>query len=303
MPCIVGLELFVYFHLYQLVTSFTAMNVNRYLRRIRYAGAIESDKQTLDALMRHHLYAVPFENIDIQAGEPIHLNVPQFYNKVVHHQRGGYCYELNGLFHQLLLHLDFNAFLISARVVKGRNVGPEYDHLAIVVIIGRQQWLVDVGFGDFTFRPLLIQPDIIQFDGKHNYKILNNIDVDGVKYMSVGRWNQSKDAYLPSYYFTLTPRQLSDFEEMNHFQQNSPTSYFTQSLMCSLPTEQGRISLINNRLILTNNSLRKEIAINPAELNDKLYEYFRIPKAFPSITNTLNSCHITVEERSESCRK
>src|SRR5215470_1616306 len=102
-----------------------------------------------------HMLAVPFENLSIHVGEPISLGVDALYDKIVRRRRGGFCYELNGLFAWLLRHLGFTVTLLSARVAQpDGGFTPEFDHLALVVPdIDGADWLADVGFGDSFHRP------------------------------------------------------------------------------------------------------------------------------------------------------
>ena len=73
------------------------MDIELYLRRIGYCGSREPTTETLKQLHRAHMLAVPFENLDILLGHPINLSLASFYDKIVQHRRGGFCYELNGL--------------------------------------------------------------------------------------------------------------------------------------------------------------------------------------------------------------
>ena len=92
------------------------MNKEKYLARIKYVGKLEPNLNLLKELQKSHLLNVPFENLDIHNQTPIELNVKRIYEKIVINNRGGFCYELNGLFYELLLLLNFNAKRISARV-------------------------------------------------------------------------------------------------------------------------------------------------------------------------------------------
>src|SRR4051812_21511122 len=112
-----------------------------YLARIGYAGSLAPTIETLRALHRAHLHAVPFENLDIHLGRPIKLDRGAFFRKIVGERRGGFCYELNGLFADLLAFLDFDVSLLSARVAReAGGFGPEFDHLAVLVHAGGR-WL------------------------------------------------------------------------------------------------------------------------------------------------------------------
>src|SRR5262245_22638473 len=90
------------------------MNVSAYLRRIGVAGPVRPDARMLTRLHRQHLYSVPFESLSIHLGEPIDLDEKALYDKIVRRRRGGFCYELNGLFAALLRQLGYPVTLLSA---------------------------------------------------------------------------------------------------------------------------------------------------------------------------------------------
>ena len=132
------------------------MNIEKYLARIGMDRiGVVPDIAGLKMLQRQHLLNVPFENLDIHWRRPIVLDIDSFYQKIVERNRGGFCYELNGLFNQLLRELGFETRLLSARVAMSDGTfTPEYDHAAILVIIGEMQYMADVGFGSFAAEPL-----------------------------------------------------------------------------------------------------------------------------------------------------
>src|SRR5712692_598787 len=110
------------------------LDVSAYLRRIDHAGPIAPTRETLHSLHRAHMFAVPFENLDIHLGRKIVCDEGRFLHKIVNERRGGFCYELNGALAALLRALGFQVTLLSARV--GRDDGsdgPEFDHLTLRV--------------------------------------------------------------------------------------------------------------------------------------------------------------------------
>src|SRR5690554_4349646 len=151
------------------------IEIQPYLNRINYKGPLIPNLALLNTLQKNHLLNIPFENLDIHYGVPIELDMDKIFQKVVKKGRGGFCYELNGLFHHLLSAIGFNAKIISARVYDRKKgiYGKEFDHLAIIVMLENKEYLVDVGFGEFTFYPLTIEPGTIQSDPRGNYIIEN----------------------------------------------------------------------------------------------------------------------------------
>jgi len=251
------------------------MDIVQYLNRIQYHGPIRPDFTTLETLLLQHSFTVPFENIDIQTGKPIRLDHAHFFEKIVARRRGGYCYEINGLFYWLLSQFGFDTQLISGGVVNGKSAGREFDHLAILVLLNDKRWLVDAGYGDFSLKPLALQPGVVQSDGRNQYMIEEST-FNGEKCLLASKWNSKKQQFQPEYYFTTSPRELVDFSVMNEYQQLSPQSHFTQNLICSLPSPQGRTSIINNKLVLTGPDGKNEIRFEMDELQGILDKYFNI---------------------------
>lgn len=59
---------------------------------------------------------------------------------------------------------------------------------------------------------------------------------------------QSSEA---QYRFTLQPRQYIEFIGMCEYQQNDPTSHFTQKKVISKLTKTGRVTLNDDKLTIT----------------------------------------------------
>lgn len=265
------------------------MDIAKYLQRINYSGSVKTNLKSLTELQQQHLLNVPFEDADIFYGRPIAFDIASFYEKVVNHKRGGYCYELNGLFYQLLLSYGFDVSMVSARVANGRSYGPEYDHMALLVKLSDKEWLVDVGFGDFSMMPLMIEPGMIQNDGRAYYRIQDKVIVDGHTYLSVEKWNSATKTFKPEYIFTTRPRALSAFAKMHEYHQSSPNSHFVRNFICSMPTANGRLSIVNNKLIKTENGT-KQLTLISSELQrfPLLKDYFDIEISKANMITSVN---------------
>lgn len=227
------------------------IDVESYLQRIAYAGSREPALETLHALHVAHLLAVPFENLDIHWRRPIVLDDAALFDKVVRRRRGGFCYELNGLFAALLRALGFRVTLIAAAVARDEGgFGPAFDHLALLVALD-ERWLVDVGFGDSFRRPLRLDTTEMQRDAGQTYRIA----ADGASRTLL---RSEGGGWTAQYRFTLQPRELGDYAAMCRYHQTSPLSPFTRRRTCSLATPDGRITLTDGRLIVTSGAERAE---------------------------------------------
>ena len=233
------------------------MEIDAYLDRIRYKGSREPTAETLKQLHRAHMLAVPFENLDIPLGHPILLSLPSLYDKIVRRRRGGFCYELNGLFGWLLEQLGFAVVMLSARVFDGDQPGPEFDHMVLLIKF-EERLLADVGFGDSFLEPLRFDVEEENVQHGSSYRLA------GPESERVLQQRRGSD-WESRYVFSLTPRLLTEFNAMCEHQQTSPQSTFTQKTICSLATPDGRITLSNNRLIMTTAERREEREVSDDE--------------------------------------
>jgi len=227
------------------------MDIDAYLRRIDYDGPRAPTAATLHALHRQHLFTVPFENLDIPLGTPIVLDIDLIFDKIVTRHRGGFCYELNGVFCELLRALGFRVEMLSARVRReDGGFGPEFDHMLLKVELDLP-WLVDVGFGDSFVDPIVFHAGGADQVNGHRYLVSPMDD----------EWHLLREdgqGRVPLYAFRDVAHDLGEYRDMCTFHQASPESHFTRSWICSRATPNGRITLANMRLIVTHGSEREE---------------------------------------------
>ena len=245
-------------------------NIDAYLARINYVGPAVATLDTLRALHRAHLLAVPFENLDIHLGREIILDEARLIEKVVGELRGGFCYELNGAFAALLRALGFQVSLLSAGVATpDGGFGPDFDHMLLLVDLD-ERWLADVGFGDCFVEPIRLS-DAVQPDGERSFQVS-----DDEEHRILRRRDGAGD-WSVQYRFTLTPYELTDFAGACHYHQSSPDSHFTRNRVCSRLTPTGRISLTNDRLIVTESGRRHETTIaHEAAFSEALQQHYGI---------------------------
>ena len=229
-----------------------------YLRRIADDGSVAPTAETLRALHLAHLRTVPFENLDIHLGRPIVLDEDALFDKIVRRRRGGFCYELNGLFAALLRDLGFTVSLLAAQFPgEPGQTAPEFDHLTLLVRTadGDGAWLADVGAGRGSpAGPLRLVAAIDQPDPVTNAVFRLEIEGDALRLWrrgTEGEWERQ-------YRFSLRPRALAEFEIGCRYHQSSPESPFTRGRICTRLSPAGRITLSERRLITTSDGERTE---------------------------------------------
>jgi N-hydroxyarylamine O-acetyltransferase len=246
------------------------MNLDAYFSRIGYTGPRDPSLAMLHGLHRAHLFAVPFENLDIHLGRRIELDEEAIFEKIVMRRRGGFCYEHNGLFAAVLRALGFEVTLLEARVSKGDGTfGIPFDHLTLAVQLA-DRWLADVGFGDSFLDPLCLDDPGDQTQDNGTFRVQHD-HAQGIYARRVdGEWRDQ-------YQFFLVPRTLSDFAPGCHYHQTSPLTSFTQKRVCSLATPEGRITLSDRKLITTRNGQRDEHDLSDeGAFRAALWEHFGI---------------------------
>ena len=215
---------------------------SKYLERLSIERSAP-DFPYLRKLHYQHLLNIPFENLDIvYTRRRIVLDLDKIFDKIINFNRGGFCYEVNGLFNKLLQSLGFETYLISGEVLDNETgqYGPPYDHMAIVVTIGDDKYLVDIGFGNGFQYPLKLSNSKWQVDGNMYYRIYSEND----QLYLVGSKDMQEERVL--YRFTLEKRQLIEFIAACDDKQDSSESHFVKNRIVTKLTNQGKVVIRND---------------------------------------------------------
>jgi N-hydroxyarylamine O-acetyltransferase len=209
-----------------------------YLRRIGFEGEARLGLATLRLLHLAHATTIPFENLDIQMGLPIRLDLASLQDKLVQRRRGGYCFEQNTLFEAALRAIGFAPRACEARVRWGALEALPRTHMLLLVSVEGQEWLADVGFGgEGLLHPVPVDGQAhAQFQGA--YRV---IPEGGLQVLQ----SRHGDAWEDLYAFTPEARLPVDFEVANHYTATHPDSRFVKTLTVQLPGPEVRRILRN----------------------------------------------------------
>lgn len=213
----------------------------RYFSRIHFTGQADANIATVTELMRCQLMRIPFENLDVQAGKIISIKPDDIVEKLLYRQRGGYCYEVNGLFALALEALQIPYFLIAARPFSHSGKKPK-THMALIVQLQGEKWLCDLGFGGHGIRApmrLSLLDTEVNHDGELFMLSQENEHELVVKAQASHGWEQQ-------YAFDLTPQKWIDFGPANYYNCTHPDSLFVRKLLVVLCTPVGRKILFGN---------------------------------------------------------
>ena len=213
------------------------LDSDAYLRRIGYLGGREPTAANLAALVRAHRLAVPYETLDLWRRRHTTLRLEDVYDKVVTRRRGGYCFELNGLFAWLLRELGYSVREYFGRWLLGENQSsvPMRRHRVVCVAIGGYpNRIADVGIGlPFMMSPLDFIFDVPQFRGRQCYRIVRDQLQGAVVEVKKGA------EWLRLFSFDTAAQLAVDFEYAHWWCQTHPDSSFLSGLWVYRPLADG----------------------------------------------------------------
>jgi len=230
------------------------IDMDAYLHRIGWHGAVAVDLTTLRGLAMAHVAAIPFANLNPLMGLPVELDLAALQQKLVQQGRGGYCFEQNLLFEAVLRQIGFAVTGLIARVLWGHPedaITPQ-THMLLRVDLAGEGWLVDVGFGGHVLTGALrLQPDIEQPTGHEPFRLLRHDAEWRMQSLAHGLWRTL-------YRFDLQPTPRVDYVVANHYVSTHPASRFVSNLMLGRTTADRRLGLFNREFTVRRSGLEPE---------------------------------------------
>jgi N-hydroxyarylamine O-acetyltransferase len=220
-------------------------NLDAYFVRIGWAGSRELSVETLHAISAHHAAAIPFENLDVLAGNGIRIAPETVERKLVYERRGGYCFEQNQLLLLVLRALGFDAKPLSARVrwMLPRDFIPPRTHLFVRVDLHGETWIVDGGVGGGSLTAAIRWQDgLVQFTPHDQRRIIR----EGEVWFHQVRWQADGD-WFDVCEFTGEAMPPIDRELANWWTSAHPESRFRNNLLVGCAGLDGSRRTLFNR--------------------------------------------------------
>ncbi len=227
------------------MSDLSSFDLDAYCARIGYAGPREPTLAVLSAVHALQPAAIPFENLDPLLHRPVPLDLASLQAKLVAGRRGGYCFELNALFHAALDALGFAVTPLIGRVrwmaPPDHPEGPR-NHMLLRVDLEEGAYLADAAFGGhLVSAPLRLEADIEQQAPASRLRLQADGPVFTLQTLLPGGW---QDVYR----FTLEPAYPADYEISNWFTSTHPESIFRTFLIAERLTPEARYTLVNRTL-------------------------------------------------------
>ncbi|HUZ60430.1 MAG TPA: arylamine N-acetyltransferase [Hanamia sp.] len=248
------------------------INLEAYFHRIGYNAIPLVNLQTLRALQELHTQTIPFENLSPLFGIPVKLDIKSLQQKMITEKRGGYCFEQNNLFRDVLETIGFQVKCLEARVVFNNSSDrlPARTHMLLLVTLDENIFIVDVGFGGMTpTMPLLLKTGVRQETTLEPFRLIYDSDHYILEAFVQENWK-------PLYHFDLQQQFLIDYELKNWFVATNPASHFLTNLMISRTANECRYALMNNQFSVHNlkKGTEKKILITVKEFREVLEDTF-----------------------------
>ncbi len=237
-------------------------SLDTYFKRIGFSGKAKVDWDTLDQIQVGQTCSIPFEHINVLSGIGVSLDPDKIFDKLVHQERGGYCFEQNNLLVRVLKEIGFDVVLIAGRVRIGqtRDFLPPRTHVFGKVSLNGETWIVDAGVGGFSLTsPIRWELDTEQTTRHETRRIT----------FEEGRWFHQvrlSDTWEDIYEFTDGASPEIDQQLGNWWTSTQPKSKFSTSLSVGLGNRDGtRYAVFNDRFIHRRGSEILESQIIPNE--------------------------------------
>lgn len=200
------------------------MQLTRYLQRIGFDGRPAADLATLQELQRLHLQAIPYDNLEVRLGRGVTMAVADAYTRLVLQKRGGWCYQMNGLFAWALEEIGFEVTRLCGWAMRERHgADAQGNHLALLVRL-EEPYLSDVGFGDGALEPLRLSAGSVQQYGmEFRLERLPN---------AWWRFHNHRHGAVQSFDFTLHAAEPEQLAQRCRWLQQSPLSVHARNAIC-----------------------------------------------------------------------
>lgn len=221
----------------------THADLAQYCKRIGFDGTPRCDLATLQRLHHLHPQAIPFENLDAWLGKPVSLDPQAVFTKLVTRRRGGYCFEQNLLFREVLEALGFDVRGLAARVAwqLPEGVVLPRTHMVLLVTAGEQRFIADVGFGGLTLTAALdLDSTAEQATPHETFRLARDGEHHVLEALVAGSWQAL-------YRFGLEPQVPADYAMANYYVGTHAQSRFVQQLIAGRPAPGMRHAVLDGR--------------------------------------------------------
>ncbi|WMX48302.1 arylamine N-acetyltransferase family protein [Streptomyces roseicoloratus] len=248
------------------------MDLDAYFARIGWSGERRPTLDVLTSVHRAHITGIPFENLDPVLGRAPSLALPDLEAKLVHGDRGGYCYEHNTLLGTVLRALGFEVTLLTARVLVGARPGdvrPRTHMLMLTRVPGEPvPYVTDVGFGSIgsLLEPIPLADGAELHDAPRHHRLVRAAHDGPLETWTLQAHGAETEGWDDQYAFTVEPFRQPDYEVINWYIATHPRSPFARAVYAQRTTDDAHLALSGRTFTQTGaDGTRKERELADAD--------------------------------------
>ncbi len=230
--------------------GFSEKQIRKYFKRIHWLGTEEVSLRNLTEMQKQHLFYIPYENLDLLNGVALSLAPDDLFNKIILHRRGGYCFELQGLFCCLLRSLGYEVKQYAGRFMDEPGIIQMRRHRILVVTLADKRYVCDVGVRSESPRmPLQLTENLVQDDGISSYRYEKD-----PFYGWVLMQKEKGKAWKPLLGFTEEEQIDADYVMPSFYCEQHPDSTFNKFMKISVFTQDSNLSIVGKTFKIYRNA-------------------------------------------------
>ncbi|HIS40507.1 MAG TPA: arylamine N-acetyltransferase [Candidatus Aphodovivens avistercoris] len=241
----------------------------------------QPNRELLDQMIYAHQCRIPFEDLDIYENKlNVSLGMNDMFDKIIRGKRGGFCFELNALFHELLAETGFQVSAVLGRSLKDAGYVFPITHRAMIVTLGGERLFCDVGYGG-PMPPCAIPLEDGCEVSSHGqafriergeqapwwnvYYLGNAAELEAAR--AAGEPEREPISVVG---FMDAPMNLNDFVPLSHYCCTSPLSSFTFKRMANRRTDNGSVSITNDEFTRVTPEGKETVQIESRDQLDQI---------------------------------
>lgn len=259
-------------------SKLSSSQIQEYLEVLNVSLNDSPDLATLNTLTYAHQTTIPFSSADIYHCKSVpSLEVDDVFNKAITKRRGGYCFEMNLIFKELLLALGYDARPAFCRINRLNWIRLPITHQGTIVTIDDMRYYVDIGFGGpVAAGALALNEGVEQVVHGETYRMqpldecwwtLERLSSQFIEGEAESPWTVVLE-------LCLAKAEDQDFQPLSLFCAQ-PGARFHESTVLNLRTSTGNYAMENLMLTIRENGKKQII-----ELPDEAAQAAAIEKYF-----------------------
>lgn len=223
----------------------------------------------IQKLQERHLEEFIFSSINVLLKKELPLDDALLFKRVIEDKKGGYCFEHNKIFYEVLFALGFKVKSLLGRVLNNRDIQVPRTHRVTLLEWEEKTYLVDVGFGPTCpHLPVALYEKNAPSNRGHHYEITHK----GNSFYLAEKFKEHSFTY---YSFELQEAFDADFEMGHFYSHKYPKASFVNNLVASRIYDDKVYSLRNDSFHIIRKEDKEIIIIDSAKhLQEVLNNYF-----------------------------